>query len=36
MEIPGAYIAPEDIQSGFKSAHWAEVVMEYAKKYGIC
>ncbi len=32
----GAYIAPEDIQSGFKNAHWAEVVMEYAKKYGIC
>ena len=32
----GAYIAPEDIQSSFKSPHWSEVVMEYAKTYGIC
>ena len=33
--MDGTYFDPEDIKSGFTYPHWAEVVQEYAKKYGI-
>ena len=31
----GAYIDLSDIQKGFEYAHWAELVLEYAKNHGI-
>ena len=31
----GAYMDPEDIRTGFQFPHWAEVVGEFAGKYGI-
>ena len=31
----GAWIDPEDIRTGFEHEHWANIVSEFGKKYGI-
>ena len=33
--MAGAYFSPEDIRTGFPCQKWADIVMDYAKKYGI-
>lgn len=33
--MDGAYISPDEIRTGLQYPHWREVMLEYAKKYGI-
>ena len=33
--MDGAYFDPEDIKNGFADPHWAGIVLEYAKSFGI-